>query len=126
MRVMVVDDDSGVRNLIDQCLRHRGFDVAVVGNGEEAVELYAEDPKRFQIILLDVQMPGMNGPQTLEALKAVDPQVCVVFMSGNTGRYSHEELLSLGAVQVILKPFLSISAVAKMLEEAMTKCQTST
>jgi len=56
-------------------------------------------------VLLDVRMPEMDGPQTLAALRSINPEVRCCFMSGHTGDYSAEQLLELGASHVFQKPF---------------------
>jgi CheY-like chemotaxis protein len=58
------------------------------------------------VLVLDVQLPpGQDGPETLAALRTLNPDVGVVFMSGDPGNYSEEQLLALGAVQFLPKPF---------------------
>ncbi len=56
-------------------------------------------------MLLDVRMPGMDGPQTLAALKRINPAVLCCFMTGYAGDYTGEGLLALGAVRLFEKPF---------------------
>ncbi len=70
------------------------------------------------VVLLDVQMPEMDGPQTLSALRAVAPDVRCVFMSGNTGRYSPEELRALGGSRMLQKPFKSMDHLIEILRAA--------
>jgi len=65
-----------------------------------------------------VQMPGLYGPQTLAALQKLNTQVRVVFMSGYTETYSAEELLAMGAVRILLKPFRSLTELIQALGEA--------
>ncbi len=103
--ILVVDDEPQVRNLLGLALGHRGFTVWLAGGGAEAVEVYRQQRAAVNLVLLDVQMPGLDGPETLAALKAIDPDVRCCFMSGHTGRYTAEELLALGATSVFQKPF---------------------
>lgn len=60
-------------------------------------------------------MPGLDGPATLAALKAINPCLRCCFMSGGTGRYAPEDLLLLGAAHVIMKPFVSLSLLCRLL-----------
>jgi CheY-like chemotaxis protein len=62
-----------------------------------------------------VQMPEIDGPHTLTVLRALDPEVGVVFMSGNTGQYTADELLRRGARHVLQKPFSSVVDLARIL-----------
>jgi len=75
-------------------------------NGREAIDLYQEHSERIALVLLDVRMPGLDGPKTLEALRKINPEVPACFMTDNTGDYEPQELLQRGATYVITKPFL--------------------
>ncbi len=103
LEVLIAEDHDQVRMLLSLALRVGGFSVRVACSGEEAVDLYRRH--RPHVVLLDVQMPGLDGPQTLAALRQIDPHVRAVFMSGNTGDYTVADLLDLGAACVISKPF---------------------
>ncbi len=103
--VLVVDDDAAVRTLLDVGLRHHGFTVLPAASGAEAVEQWRRQPDAVAVVLLDVQMPGMDGPQTLRALRALAPDLPCCFMTGNPGRYLEQDLVALGVVHVFAKPF---------------------
>src|SRR5262245_26858072 len=107
--VLVAEDDPGVLGMLGMALRHHGFDVALAPSGAEAGRLFRAKPA--DVVLCDVQMPGLDGPATLQALRAVDPAVRCVFMSGLSGRYAAEELLGLGAAAVLEKPFRGLAEV---------------
>jgi CheY-like chemotaxis protein len=104
--VLVVDDDSGVRGLLSYALEKAGFAVRLASGGQEALEVYRQNPGAVDVVLLDVQMVGgWDGVQTLAALRQLDPQVRAVFMSGHTGQYEPQQLVDLGAACVVDKPF---------------------
>jgi CheY-like chemotaxis protein len=113
--VLVVDDDPHILALFDAALPRHGLDVATARGGEEAVRLYGAGAP--DVVLSDVTMPGMDGPATLQALRERDPAVRCVFMSGHSGRYTKEQLLALGAVAVVEKPFRSLADLAGLLRE---------
>lgn len=115
--VLVVDENQVVRTILELFLRRSGFTVRSVASGQEAVTLYRERQQSKPVVLLDVQMPGMDGPATLTALRKIDPEVKCCFMSGDTGRYTPEELLRLGAVQFFHKPFTNWEFSEQMLSE---------
>jgi CheY-like chemotaxis protein len=104
--VLVVDDDVSLRRLIAKALTLEGYSVAVAGDGEEALARIAE--RRPALILLDLQMPGMDGWQFQERLRA-DGQVIpiVVMTSLYQGRPSRD-----GMAAYLAKPF----AVAELLD----------
>lgn len=115
--VLLVDDESAVRGMLDFALRYHAFTVRSAAGGEDALRLYRAHRATVGVVLLDVQMPGMDGAQTLAAIREIDPDVRCVFMSGNTGRYSAADLLGLGAVRVMQKPFSSLDQLIGVLGE---------
>ena len=68
-------------------------------------------------VLLEIDMPGLDGPGTLQLLQQIDPKVRVVFM-GDSQQYDGEHLLALGALDVLGKPFASVKHVADLLHRA--------
>jgi CheY-like chemotaxis protein len=103
--VLVVDDEPQVRRLLEVALTRKGMTVWTAADGRAAVEIYRQHRDRIRMVLLDVQMPGQDGPWTLVELQKVNPQVRAVFISGNSGQYHAELLLALGAAAVLSKPF---------------------
>jgi CheY-like chemotaxis protein len=103
--VLVVDDEHMVRIMVQLGLELYGFDVLVASTGREAVELYTAHRKRIAVVLLDVQMQELDGTQTFDALRKVDPAVPVCFMSGDAGNYQRDDLDRCGAACIINKPF---------------------
>jgi CheY-like chemotaxis protein len=103
--VLVVEDEPMVRKLLEGALRHYGFSVRLAPGGRQAVELFRKEPAAVDLALLDVQMPELDGHQTLAALRQISPQVRCCFMSGDTGRYPTDDLLRQGALRVFPKPF---------------------
>ena len=100
----MVEDAAGVRRLLQSFLPSNGFDVLLASGGDEAVALYRRRHDKVDLVLMDVQMPGLDGPMTLEALRRINPEVRCCFMSGHTGEYSEADLLERG-LALIGKPF---------------------
>jgi CheY-like chemotaxis protein len=113
--VLVVEDDQAVGKMLDVALRLHGFVVRLAASGGEAVEHYREHHPNIALVLLDVQMLGMDGPATLAAIQKINPEVQCCFMSGHTGKYSARELLDMGAAHVLPKPFVSVSLLIRLL-----------
>lgn len=103
--LLVVDDEHLVRIMLQLGLERHGFGVWLAANSREAIELYRAHREDITLVLLDVQMPGLDGPHTLDALRELDPDVRACFMSGDTGTYTPEELRQQGAACLIAKPF---------------------
>jgi CheY-like chemotaxis protein len=103
--VLVVDDEHMVRIVVQLGLERNGFDVWLARSGWDAIDLYRRHSEEIAVVLLDVRMPGLDGPHTLDVLRELNPEVTACFMSDDTGTYEPEELLRRGASYVIAKPF---------------------
>ena len=103
--ILIVDDDETTRNLLNLWLRQQGFAVWLAADGREAQEIYRRSRSLIDLALLDVRMPGLDGPATLAGLQEMNPHIHTCFMSGDLGNYAEETLLGLGAARVFSKPF---------------------
>ncbi|MDP2307537.1 MAG: response regulator [Pseudomonadota bacterium] len=105
-KVLLVDDDTDIRTIGQICLSGvGGWETVLAANGEEALRLAASE--RPDVVLLDVMMPGMDGPSVLARLRA-DPltaAIPVVFLTANMHRADLGHYLALGARGAIPKPF---------------------
>ena len=107
--VLVVEDEPAVLTMLERLLRHHGFAPVLAGNSHAALAAFRQHYGAIDLVLLDVQMPAPDGPATLAALRQIDPYVRAVFMSGNTGGYTADALLALGALRVLGKPFANLA-----------------
>ena len=101
-RILVVDDEPHVVESCVQMLDLKGFDVRGAANGSEAISLYQEE--KFDLVLVDLQMPGMNGLEVLRALKGYDPSVIVAILTAYGTKETVVEALRLGAREFMEKP----------------------
>ena len=115
--VQVVDNNLGVLTMLETTLRCYGLVVLLATSGEAAVEIFRQHSQTISVALLDVLMLGLDGPQTLAALRQIDPHVPCCFMSVSNGDYSREQLLAMGAAHVFEKPFRSLAELAKTLRK---------
>jgi len=105
-KILYVEDEADIRTVAEIALDSiGGFTLQICSSGEEAIqhgENFAPD-----LILLDVMMPGMDGPSTLAALRQIKPlaNIPVMFMTGKVQPEEIAHLKSLGATDVIPKPF---------------------
>lgn len=118
IRLLIVDDEARFVETLAKRLTARGYFVEGAFSGEEAIETIRKRP--FDVILLDVRMPGMDGLQTLRVLKEIQPLVQVLMLSGNASIDSAIEGMRLGALDYILKPAELEDILAKV-EEAFEK-----
>ncbi len=124
LAVLVVDDQPGVREVVEAMLTRAGHRVTSLGSGAEAVRLVEARPHDFDVALLDVSMPGLSGPETAARLERLAPRLAVVFMSGSIR--SAEPQGWLDAREPLLdKPFTLEaleSALRKALQRAREEC----
>jgi DNA-binding NtrC family response regulator len=103
--ILVVDDDRVLLTMLSTALQKNGFEVWLAASGAEAIGIYDRHRARINVVLLDVRMPGLDGPRTLTELQRLDPSVACCFMSGYTADVSPAELLRRGALHFFDKPF---------------------
>jgi two-component system response regulator (stage 0 sporulation protein F) len=101
--ILVVDDQLGVRRLIQEVFHDAGFRVVLASNGQEALTLAAVN--RPSLVLLDMKMPVMDGLETLRALRTTYPDLIVLMMTAVGDGEQVQEALSLGAKACLSKPF---------------------
>ncbi|BEH16283.1 response regulator [Marinobacter shengliensis] len=105
-KVLYVEDDPDIRAIAELALQDvGGFNTALCSSGQQALEVAPEFGP--DLILLDVMMPGMDGPETMRRLRALDAtrSTPVIFMTARIQSAEIQEYLALGAIGVIPKPF---------------------
>jgi two-component system cell cycle sensor histidine kinase/response regulator CckA len=116
--ILVVDDEEIVKNLAKEVLSLHGYRVMAARDGLEAVDLYRAFGKDIGLVLLDLVMPGLSGLETYKKLKAIDPEVRVLFCSGeDPGHSAAEEVRALG-LPLVRKPF-QLDALAKKVRDVL-------
>ena len=103
VRVLVVDDEETVRNLLERILKEVGYDVATAANGQEALAKMAE--LKPGVVLLDIKMPGMSGMEVLQQIRTNWPETCVVMATAAADVQTAVEAMTKGAYDYITKPF---------------------
>jgi len=104
-RILVVDDDEMVRLVMRAVLSYRGYHVAEATDGEQAVRMYREAAPRFDLVILDLNMPRMNGWDAMAQIRAHDPAAVIILLSGGLTGGEVERALSAGARDLLTKPF---------------------
>ncbi|MBA3011829.1 MAG: response regulator [Proteobacteria bacterium] len=102
-KILVVDDEKRIVDNIARCLNREGFDVTGAHDGSEAVALF--EHQRFDLILLDISMPGMNGYEVMEHIFGLDGDVLIIIMTGFASVESAVKALKKGAWDYLKKPF---------------------
>jgi two-component system response regulator HydG len=101
-RVLVVDDNEEFCQNLSDILESRGYEVSTANNGLKAIELVKQSG--FELVLMDVKMPGMNGVETFKRVKDISPQTAVVMVSAFTVENLIREALREGAYGYLKKP----------------------
>jgi CheY-like chemotaxis protein len=104
-RVLVVEDDDTVRELIVRTLSDAGHVLRVAADGESALAIWREDPSFFDALVTDVIMPVMSGPSLAATLRRERPELPVVFVSGYAADRVGEDALGDGRTRFVQKPF---------------------
>jgi DNA-binding response OmpR family regulator len=102
-QLLVVDDEHEITDLLEEHLRACGYAVDVAHDGNQALQMSAA--RRPDAVLLDITMPGPDGEEVLARLRAVDPTVAVVMLTGNDDEALARRLLRAGAFDYVPKPF---------------------
>lgn len=101
--ILVVDDQFGDREMLKKILEDKEYRVATARDGAEAIEMVKE--KHYDIIFLDVGLPDMDGIQTFERVKKIDPRATVIMMTGYTEEDWVKRAITTGAYTCLHKPF---------------------
>lgn len=102
-RILVVDDEAAERITLGEVLRLEGFRVSLASSGEEALALATEGAP-FDLVILDLRLPGMNGLQVLERLHKANPETVVILITGYGALETAIQALRHGAYDYLLKP----------------------
>jgi DNA-binding response OmpR family regulator len=111
-RVLIVDDEVRLAEALRQGLERRGYDATVVHDGNAAFS--RAKAGAFDIILLDLMLPGMSGYRVLEALRGAGVDTPVLMLTAKDGEYEEADALDLGADDYVTKPFSTVVLLARM------------
>lgn len=102
IKVLMVDDEEQFRETTSKILGKLGYQTTMASSGEEAIEILRENPQH--VVILDIQMGGMDGHEALKKLKEIQPSVKIIMLTGHGNLESARESLSLGADDYLNKP----------------------
>lgn len=103
INILVIDDEKNIRLMLSKCLLSEGYEVDIAEDGIQGIEMFGT--KGYNIVLLDMKMPGLSGMDVLKKLKESDNPIPVIMMTAFGTIESAVEAMKLGAVDYIRKPF---------------------
>src|SRR5215210_2996471 len=118
MRILIVDDEEVLRDVLDAVLRREGFDIIAASSGEEALSVL--DSEEVDLVVLDVMLPGISGIDTLRAIRISNPYLPVIVITAFSSIDGAIDAMKQGAFHYIPKPFKNeevILTVNKALEQ---------
>jgi len=119
-QILVVDDENRIVDSISLCLQQEGFQTVGAFNGEEALKFFKKE--KFDLVLLDVSMPGMNGYEVMEHIFQMDEDAVIVMITGNASVESAVRALKIGAWDYLKKPF-ELADLRKTVKNALSQKQ---
>lgn len=113
--ILVVEDEESVRNVTIRILQGLGFQVLSASNGRQAIDIFTREQKNIDLAIIDVIMPGINGPETYKQIVPLKPGLPVIFV---TGYEVNAELAGLnaesGSIAFLQKPFTKATLSEKL------------
>jgi two-component system, cell cycle sensor histidine kinase and response regulator CckA len=116
--ILVIDDESIIRNTAQGILQAAGYDVILAEDGISGIEIYSAEMERISLVVLDMVMPKISGFETFSRLKTINPDIKVIFSSGFNNERTVQDLLNSGAKGFIQKPYL-MSEFTKLIDEVI-------
>lgn len=105
--ILLLDDDAANCLLLQRLLEHHRFHAVSACKGEDALMLYRLVHPDVDLLVLDVDMPDMNGAECLEAMRQINPEVCCLAITGHIDHPGLDRMISLGISGILRKPFSS-------------------
>lgn len=102
-KVLVVDDEEGIRSLLDTLLRRRGYAVVLADGGRKGLELFRRE--RPDVIVLDLKMPEMDGVTVLQQIRSLNPDQPVIILTGAGTPEREQQVRALGVTEFVKKEF---------------------
>ena len=122
-RILVVDDEDSVRQIMRSSLEHFGFQVTQARGGAEALETARASPGKFSLAIVDIQMPGLDGIQTIAALRRMSPDLPIIASSGFASLENRDNAAANGVRHFLDKPF-TVETLVRMAHAAMAGAAT--
>ncbi len=118
MKILVVDDEEGARELFNTILGDEGYEVTLAASGEDALTRFKSSP--FDLVVTDIKMPGMDGLQLLQEIRKSGSKADVIMVTAYGEVESYLKAMSLGAAEYINKP-IRIKELKRIVHKVLTE-----
>lgn len=113
-KVLIAEDESAIREIISITLKRAGYDVVEAEDGQQALDLYAENNGDFDVVLLDIMMPNIDGLEVCKRLRQQSGTVGIIMLTAKTQEMDKVSGLLNGADDYITKPFSPLELMARV------------
>ena len=113
-KVLIAEDESAIREIIAITLKRAGYEVTEACDGEEALLLYTEHENEFDVVLLDIMMPNIDGLEVCKRLRKISSTVGIIMLTAKTQEMDKVSGLLMGADDYITKPFSPSELMARV------------
>ena len=120
-KILVIDDEQGIRDLLDTLLSRKGYDVLLAENGQKGLEIFRRE--RPDVMVLDLKMAGMDGLTVLRQVRSLNPKQPVIMLTGAGTPASELQARALGVTEYVEKEFslhLLGDALKRLLNDPVT------
>ena len=121
--ILVIDDEQLMVEMYSTILQGNGYIVTHAYSGQQGIEVFSQNPQKFDLVLLDFLFPDLNGEKVFERLREIKPTVKIILMSGLDGSRKVDNLLKAGAISFIEKPCRSQKLVDSVFEALNTNAE---
>lgn len=112
--ILVVDDESAVRSMVQRTLEKHGYRVIVAAEGNEALALFAAQRGGIKAVITDLMMPGLDGPKLVQSLRQLDARLPILGMTGLAERVDVKGIEGLRLPELLIKPFTGVKLLATL------------
>lgn len=113
-RILVVEDEANIREFVVINLYRAGYEVSEAASGEQALEIFGRSAGQFEIVLLDIMLPGIDGVEVCRRIRQVDEKVGIIMLTARTQDADKVTGLTTGADDYVTKPFSPSELVARI------------
>src|SRR3972149_4461225 len=117
-KILIVDDEKGIRDFLEIMLKKEGYKTAVAVSGEDAIKLF--NNSSYDLVISDVRMKGMSGVELLKSIKEINPEIVVLMITAYASVDTAIDAMKAGAYDYITKPF-KIDEVKHIIRNALDK-----